>query len=312
MGRFWACVFVLTAAAMVAMCVVAPQFGWWFPGDGVAKSTIGVQIDHLFYVILGLVTVVFVGTHAALGYALWTGAAASRQRAAYSHGNPTLEVIWTVIPGAVLLFLAWYQMDVWAQYRIKTFFPKDTVPIAEVTARQFEWRIRYPAPGKSLSVSPQPDDVYTVNSLVVPQGKPVLVQLRTEDVQHALFVPELRIKQDAVPGLIIPVWFQTTETGTFDLVCAELCGWGHYKMKAQLLSKTPEEFEAWHRQTAASQAYDGVTEPESLSSIRPAHNSDQAAEDVQLVDSNAAVTRSPSNVSSTTAAREDLPTGATP
>lgn len=259
MGRFWALFFMATAVIAVVFSWVSPDYGWWFPGDGKAHSTLGRQIDDLFYLILVIVSVTFVGTQVALGYVLWRGATApAEQKASFTHGSHTLEVIWTIVPAGILLFIALYQMDVWAHYRIKTFYPKSVEPIAEVTARQFEWRIRYPAAGKKLQPKPQPDDIYDVNTLHVPTGRPVSISLRSDDVQHSFFVPELRVKQDAVPGLVIPVWWECTDGGKFDLTCAELCGWGHYKMKAQVIAESQAEFDAWKKRAASEQAYDGV------------------------------------------------------
>ena len=87
----------------------------------------------------------------------------------------------------------------------------------------------------------------------VPLDEDVLVNLQSRDVLHDLFLPHLRIKQDAVPGHTIPVWFRPLEEGTYDLVCAELCGWGHYKMKGQLTVEPREEFNAWLKKMAAAQ-----------------------------------------------------------
>jgi cytochrome c oxidase subunit 2 len=134
-------------------------------------------------------------------------------------------------------------------------------PIAEVSARQFEWRIRYPAPGKVLQDSPQPDDLYTVNDLHVPAGRPVVIKLRGEDVLHSFFLPHLRIKQDAVPGLLIPVWFEASEPKAYDLVCAELCGWGHYKMRGQLTAQTEADFKKYI-ETLKTEQFDDGYQPE--------------------------------------------------
>lgn len=260
MGKFWAIFFMFAAVLAVVLFVVAPEYHWWFPGDGRAHSPLGQKIDDLFYLILVITGVTFIGVQIALGYVLWRGADAGRDpnaKALFSHGSHTLEVIWTIVPSGILLFIALYQMDVWAHYRVKTMFPKRVEPVAEVTARQFEWRIRYPARGKKLQPTPQPDDLYTVNDLKVPAGRPVSISLRTEDVQHSFFVPELRVKQDAVPGLIIPVWFEVTDVRTYEIVCAELCGWGHYKMKAQVDALSDEDFEEWKTAAAAEQFEDG-------------------------------------------------------
>lgn len=262
MGKFWSLFFVASAIIAVAVSWISPSQGWWFPGaNGDAQSTLGRRIDDLFYMILIIVSVTFVGTQAALGYVLWRGATIKQdEKVLFSHGSHSLEVIWTIVPAGVLLFIALYQMDVWAQYRVRTFFPKSTEPVAEVTARQFEWRIRYPARGKTLQPTPQPDDVYTVNELHVPSGRPVSISLRTEDVQHSFFVPELRVKQDAVPARSIPVWFDVLEPRSYEIVCAELCGWGHYKMKARLFAESDEAFDAWKVRIAEEQFDDGFKE----------------------------------------------------
>ncbi len=259
MGRIWAVFFVTTAVLAVGLCWIAPGFGWWFPGpNGQAQSSLGRRIDALFYLINAIVAVTFIGTQAVLGYVLWRGANIKpNDKVLFSHGSHSLEVIWTIVPSGVLLFLALYQMDVWAQYRVKTHFPKKTEAVAEVTARQFEWRIRYPARGKALQPTPQPDDVYTVNELHVPTGRPISISLRTDDVQHAFFVPELRIKQDAVPNQVIPVWFDVLEPRSYEMVCAELCGWGHYKMKAKVFAESDENFDAWKDRIAVEQFDDG-------------------------------------------------------
>jgi cytochrome c oxidase subunit 2 len=127
-------------------------------------------------------------------------------------------------------------------------------------ARQFEWRIRYPEPGRILQIQQQPTDLYAVNELIVPAAKPVMIYLKTQDVQHSFFLPELRVKQDAVPGQIIPVWFEATEPGEYVLVCAELCGWGHYKMGARVVALAEEQFEAAMEELAEEQSDDGFAD----------------------------------------------------
>ena len=135
-------------------------------------------------------------------------------------------------------------------------------PVAEVTARHFVWRLRLPAPGNVLQEVPLPDDLYTVNDLHVPAGKPVVIRLKSEDVLHAFFLPHLRIKQDAVPGLVIPVWFQCDKVGQQELVCAELCGWGHYKMHGQLTAQRDDEFKKYLTELSKTQFDDGVPPPD--------------------------------------------------
>lgn len=256
--KFWALFFFFWPIVALYACWIAPARGWWFPGE--AKTAMGERIEGLFYLILGIVTVVFIGTQAALGYVLWKGATRPKDhKAEFSHGSHSLELIWTIVPAFVLVFIALYQMDVWAEYRVQSFYPEATKQgsVAELMARQFEWRIRYPAEGKVLTDEPAADDLHWVNEIHVPTGRPVKINLRTQDVQHAFFSPQLRLKQDAVPGLIIPVWFEIPEAGEYDIVCAELCGWGHYKMRARLVAESELDFEQYKRTLRDQQNDDG-------------------------------------------------------
>jgi len=258
-NKFWPLFFCFWPVVAIVVFWISPAMNWWFPG--MAMSPLGEQIDNLFYMILLVVGIVFVGTHIALGYVLFRGVDhADDKKSWFSHGSHKLEVLWSVAPAGILLFISLYQLEVWMRYRVKSHFPDDVQPIAEVTARQFEWRIRYPAPGKPLMPTPQPDDLYTVNDLHVPFGRPVLIRLRSMDVQHSFFVPELRVKQDAVPGTVIPVWFETIDEGDYDLTCAELCGWGHYKMRGRVLAERELEYQAYLKTLQAEQGYDGVQE----------------------------------------------------
>ncbi len=284
MKWFWCVFFMIWPILAVVLCLVAPSQGWWFPSESV--NPLGRRIDHLFYVILWITTAVFILTQVGLGYALFMGAkkseAGSTEKAWYSHGRHELEVAWSVIPAIVLLFIALYQLDVWAEYRVTDAFPRkemegvltrlnqkrsprDSLALAEVSGRQFEWRIRYPgfdAQGNLLPLmpEPQPTDLYSVNELRLPSGHPVMINLRSEDVQHSFFVPDLRVKQDAVPGLVIPVWFATDHPGEHPLMCAELCGWGHYKMYARLITQSEEDFLAFLKSLQRAQNFDGVPE----------------------------------------------------
>lgn len=270
--KFWVALFVAWPVIAVVFCVVGASAGYWFPpnpGDlsmTNSASEFGDRIDDLFYMILWITTVTFVLTHAAIAYAMWDGSkSAEGEKAWFTHGSHSLEIIWTIVPAVVLLFIAFVQLDVWGDFRVISQYPEKATadPIAEVTARQFEWRIRYPAPGKKLQDEPQPDDIYMVNQLHVPSGRPVMIYLKTQDVQHAFFLPELRVKQDAVPGLRIPVWFDTKKSGTYTLVCAELCGWGHYKMGAEVIAESEEKFDAYMQHLKTEQDYDGIPIAES-------------------------------------------------
>lgn len=271
MKKFWALFFIFWPTVALVVCWVAPDNNWWFPvtkasPEGKAMTPLGGRIDGLFYLILGIVTVVFIGTQYAIGYVLWKGATKDENEAAeFSHGSHSLEAIWTIVPAFILVFIAFYQLNVWAEFRVQSNYPAETIedgPQLEVTARQFEWRMRYPSPGKELKSQPQPDDLYAVNEMHVPTGRPVKFNLRTQDVQHAFFAPELRVKQDAVAGLIIPVWFEIPVAGEYDLVCAELCGWGHYKMRATIVAEPEEAVKEYLQELQNEQNFDGFVAEE--------------------------------------------------
>lgn len=269
MKKFWVLFFILWPIVAVTASVISPSERWWFPSD--AQTPIGQQIDDLFYMILIIVAIVFIGTEVALGYVLWRGAVDTDKpgRALFTHGSHSLEVIWTIVPAGILLFIALYQLDTWAAYRVKENYPMESrlAPVAEVTARQFEWRIRYPNPNrkfKSLADvdgwlrKPEPGDLYAVNELHVPTGRAVVIHLRSADVQHAFFVPDMRVKQDAVPGLVIPIFFEVLEPRAYEWVCAELCGWGHYKMKARVVAQPKDDYLAFLKELEREQFDDGV------------------------------------------------------
>lgn len=253
MGKFWSLLFLSVPVLGIGLFLWAPAAGYWLPRD---ISEHGYQIDHLFNFILVLTGVVFLVTEVALFWFLWRyDAATNRDPVKYMHGSHNLEVIWTILPAATLLFIAIYQMNAWADVKMRV--PKDLPPTLEVTARQFEWRLRYPGPDGKLGTM---DDIYHVNDMHIPANEEVLIHLKSMDVLHDLFLPHLRIKQDAVPGMSIPVWFKAKDVGTFDLVCAELCGWGHYKMKGRVTIQSRAEYDQWLERMAVEQA--ATQEPE--------------------------------------------------
>lgn len=247
MGKFWSVVFLLVPVLGVATFVLGEQFKIWLPSD---VSQHGHTIDHLFYFILWLTGAVFVVTEGALFWFMWRyGSKGTPQPVKYTHGSHSLEVVWTILPAATLLFIAIYQMDAWADSKMR---PPAMNPTVEVTGRQFEWRIRYPGL-KAQGEIGGPDDILVVNDLHIPVNEEILIELKSQDVLHSFFLPNLRVKQDAVPGMKVPVWFRATQVGTYDIVCAELCGWGHYKMKGRLTVEPREQFERWLQEKKTAQ-----------------------------------------------------------
>ena len=227
--------------------------GHWLPED---ISEHGRLIDALYDFILYLTGAIFIGTGLTMFWFLWRyDGEKNCDPVKYSHGNHALEIIWSILPAVMLLFIAIYQMDAWADAKIRRPLEspgpdriegtQDDVykaPLVEVTGRQFEWRLRYPGQDGELGTR---DDIHLVNDLHVPVNEEIVLIITSQDVLHSFFLPNVRLKQDVVPGMKQYVWFKAKRTGTFDIVCAELCGWGHYKMKGRLTVESREDFDRW-------------------------------------------------------------------
>lgn len=255
MGRFWSLLFLLvpvlgTALFLIGIFARSGPLALWFPEN---INPLAVEIDRLHDIILALIGIVFVGTGMALFWFLWKyDSATNPEKPRFVHGNRRLEIWWTVIPAVILIGLAIYQFKVYADVRINrpillgadgtlgTADDRPEPPSFEVIGRQFEWRVRYAGADKQLDTS---DDIIgEVNELHVPQNERMVGSLKAADVLHSFFVPALRLKNDMIPGSRQIVWFQARKTGSYDIVCAELCGWGHYKMKGRFVVDTPEQF----------------------------------------------------------------------
>ena len=238
--------FLLVPVLGVATFVVAPYYHHWFPRD---VSEHGRVIDQLFMFILWLTGIIFVATEGALVYFSWKyDARTNREKVKFSHGSHSLEVVWTILPSVTLLFIAIYQMNAWADAKMR----KPDVPVtAEITGRQFNWDVRYPGTDGELHT---PDDVIRVDGDVhFPVDEEILLIIKSADVLHSFFLPNLRMKQDVVPGMEQNMWFKAKESGSFDIVCAELCGWGHYKMKGRVTFEPRAKFDDWLSQKYAEQ-----------------------------------------------------------
>jgi cytochrome c oxidase subunit 2 len=302
---------------------ISPAMGWWMPA-GVSSHAGGV--DSLFMIILWITTFFFVLTEALLVYFMWKYAGTPDGKPAVSakadypgfmkpltnllYDQHRVELAWTLVPSVILLYIAFAQVNTWANIKYEsrkshTEGPKASLQIG-VSARQFEWRMRYPGSKRfaewlldkegtkadfdSFARVPQFDDVHVVNELHLWQNQQVVVHLTTRDVIHSFNLPNFRVKQDALPGKMIPVWFKTRDpnnkddgefksfntkwdkkkgryvdginpaTGeidvdaagkptnqfVYDIPCAELCGWGHYRMIGRVyVHKDETDFRDW-------------------------------------------------------------------
>ncbi|MFI4875639.1 MAG: cytochrome c oxidase subunit II [Blastopirellula sp. JB062] len=272
MGRVWSVLF-LTVPIFGVWTFVAAMNDWWPMSGGFYSLPAGHWFpelsvsdhvkDHLFYVILYLTGVVFIGTGVVLFWFMWRyDAATNTDPIVFSHGSHALEVIWSILPAVVLLFIAIYQMDAWAGARMRRpTLPGGEIkpPLARVTGRQFEWRIQYPGEDGRLDT---PDDLHVLNDLHVPIDEEIVLEIESEDVLHSFFLPNMRVKQDVVPGMRQYVWFHPVREGSSDIVCAELCGWGHYKMRGRITVDSAAEFDRWYSAAYAEQETSEFTLPE--------------------------------------------------
>lgn len=211
----------------------------WLP-DNIA--TFGGEIDFLFYLILWITGIIFLLVEGALLWFAFRYRHREGRKAQHIHGNWTVEAVWTVIPFLIVIALGAMSFGPWSRIKNADRFPPPGLEVA-VHATQFEWLITYPGPDGELGTD---DDIRRRNQLHIPVDRPILVHLTAEDVIHSFFLPHFRVKQDAVPGMDQKVWFQATETGQFELACAELCGTGHTRMRGMVMVQTAEEFEAWY------------------------------------------------------------------
>ncbi|HSS44839.1 MAG TPA: cytochrome c oxidase subunit II [Thermoanaerobaculia bacterium] len=236
----------LTGAVAPAMAHAVTLPIWMRLPEGV--SSYSARIDGLFRLILWITGVIFVLVEALLLYFAIRYRHREGRRAQYTHGNNRLEVIWTIVPAIICVVLALLSRRTWAE--IKQQMPADALPI-EITAEQFAWNIRYTGPDGRFGTA---DDIVTLNQLHFPVGRPVVVTLRSKDVIHSFFLPEFRVKQDAVPGMSTRIWFDAMRTGNWEIACAELCGLGHYRMKGFVTVESAEDFQKWLAEQPAQTA----------------------------------------------------------
>jgi cytochrome c oxidase subunit II len=232
---------------------------WWFPAGASAHAG---MLDRQFKAAFLLLGFLFLAGQLALVWVLGhnrSGGAASR----YWRGNSGLEFAWTIVIVAIFFWFNVSGSHSWSEM-IRPTTQRDVIPI-EVTGAQFQWYFRYPGPdgkfgrldmqkfarpdeGNPLGLDPHDpsgkDDV-VASTFMVPVGRDIELILRAQDVIHSVFIPAMRFKQDAVPGMEIRAHLQATQIGTYELVCSQLCGLGHYRMRATVRVVSDEEFRRW-------------------------------------------------------------------
>jgi cytochrome c oxidase subunit 2 len=230
---------------------------WWFPA---AISEHGPAYDRQFLLTIIVVGVAFAAAQVALGYAVWRfGDTGGGTRAVYSHGNNRMEILWTGVTATIFIILALLGQRVWWNLHMNE-VPAGASRV-RVTAQQFQWNFHYAGPDgvfgrtdprkisdESInyigldSTDPAAADDAVTQTLVTQVNRPVEMVLTSRDVTHSFWVPQLRFKQDAVPGLDVKVHFTPQKAGQYEIACAELCGQQHYKMRSYMLVLPAEDY----------------------------------------------------------------------
>jgi cytochrome c oxidase subunit 2 len=238
---------------------------WWFP---LPISAHGIAYDQHFQSTLLWVGLIFILAQVALGWAIFRFRDKGHGHASCFHGNNKMEVIWTSATLLLFVGLVVSGERIWAAVHLAK-APADAIKV-EVLGKQFAWSFRYAGPdgkfgrtdiklindagGNPFGIDdkdPAGNDDIVSSTLHVPAGTPVALTLKSRDVIHSFFVRELRLKQDLVPGMEIPLYFQADKIGSYELACAELCGLGHHQMRSSLEVMSAADFEKWKRQQAA-------------------------------------------------------------
>jgi cytochrome c oxidase subunit 2 len=250
----------LAFVVIPVMGIMLAARGWMPP----LASEHGAGIDRMIEYLMITVGALFIIGHLALGYFVWQF---SRQdRVTFRLASHNAERKWSLIPVIVMALVAEagvmvLGLPVWGKYYAAR-GPSDAI-IVEVTAEQFAWNVRLPGKDgvfgrtdpKLISLDnpvgldkndvAARDDVLLMNEFTVPSGRPVRVRIRSKDTLHSFFLPNLRVKQDAVPGMTIEIGFVPTAEGTFEIACAELCGFGHFQMRGLLRVVSSEKYAEW-------------------------------------------------------------------
>jgi cytochrome c oxidase subunit II len=218
-----------TVALTAAISAVMVSIDW----DGQQASTAAPKIDDLLNVMIVLSSFVFSLVMVMLFYALWKFKAKPGDESDGEpiHGNTRLEVAWTLIPTIIVLFGAGYSWSVLSDIEE----PADNPLTVDVFSQQFAWSFGYP--GKDMA--------YSEGELHVPVDRQVHFKMHALDVIHSFWVPEWRIKKDNVPGITTTAIVTPDKPGTYQLICTELCGFGHAAMRAEVVVEPPAEFRKW-------------------------------------------------------------------
>lgn len=240
-------------------------------GLPVQASAHAQSIDDIIVVVHWLMAILFVGWGLFFIYTLVRFRAGANPKASHEgmHGTWSKYAEGGVLLAEILI-LVLMSMPAWAE-RVAAFPPETSSTVVRVVGEQFAWNVHYPGPdgkfGKTdlkLVSAANPlgldrkdpagkDDVTTINQLNLPVDKPVIVHLSSKDVIHSFALPQMRVKQDAIPGIVHNLWFTPTRTGEWEIPCSQLCGLGHYRMRGFYTIQSATDFEAWLKENAPTE-----------------------------------------------------------
>jgi cytochrome c oxidase subunit II len=232
-------------------------------GLPVQASTHAAELDQMTALVHWLMLVLFLGWGAFFVFVLVRFRKGANPRANYAGAKgkfaKSTEVLVAIIEVVLLVF---YAIPVWAT-RVRQVPSENEAVVVRVVGEQFSWNVHYPGPDKKfgrvdvkLVSADNPlgldrtdpnakDDIETINQLNLPVDRTVLVHLSSKDVIHSFGLYEMRVKQDAIPGMDIPVWFIPNRTGAYEITCSQLCGLGHFRMRGFVTIQSQADFDAW-------------------------------------------------------------------
>ncbi|MBM3265514.1 MAG: cytochrome c oxidase subunit II [candidate division Zixibacteria bacterium] len=214
----------------------------WLPPNA---SAIGNDIDGLMTVIYYLTVAVLMGVLSVMGFFLYRYRSRKDRGAAFLESNNQLELVWTGATFLLMVGVVALSLPIWANMRRPPGVDETSVFTVRVTGKQFNWFFTYPGPDTRFGTD---DDLRVENEFFAPVDRDVRLLLVSEDVIHGFFVPQFRLKQDAVPGREIKAWFRAIKTGVYEIACAELCGFGHTAMSGRVRILSSQDYAAWQRE----------------------------------------------------------------
>jgi len=228
----------------------------------------GYQIDHIIEFSHWFMGALFLGWSTYFVFVLIRFRKRRHPKADYQgikSGISTHLEFSVVLIEAVLLI--GFAIPLWAK-RVNQFPEAKDAILVHAVGQQFNWNFHLPGPdgefghrdvhfvtnSNPLGLDPNDpagkDDIVTLGELHVPINRPVIIELSSKDVIHNFALVHMRIAQDAIPGSLIPMWFKPIKTGTYEIICGQLCGLGHYGMKGTLVVDEPAEYQAWLKERA--------------------------------------------------------------